>query len=38
MNITRRDVLLLIAIWALVGILILGATIALRGVRSATGP
>ena len=38
MNITRRDLLLLIVIWAIVGVLALGSIIALRHIRPATGP
>ena len=38
MNITRRDILLLIVIWAIVGVLAGGAIIALRNMRPATGP
>ena len=37
MNITRRDVLLLIVIWAIVAVLAGGAIIALRHIRPATG-
>ena len=37
MNITRRDIALLIVIWALVAVLALGAIIALRDVQPATG-
>ncbi len=38
MNITRRDILLLIVIWAIVGVLALGSIIALRHIRPGPGP
>ena len=38
MNITRRDIALLIVIWVLVAVLAVGAIIALRDIQPATGP